>query len=237
MRLSNERLGAFTNAIFVLSLDVTQPFVNELGTNGLPTDVVQRIARDSISEVIPSLPEWDFDMDKLCNEFFIRAGNALGCETLRVFERWFSCAFPKHADLSRYWLWYTLLQNLKRLWDSEDADPELPLGGKTLVEVRVIIRDYLTHLDNVDSEIGMATGRLDSDWDLKIDDECSEWLPMESYISEIVRNLHSIELWQRLKSSLGAQQLEELQCWGKAEGRREHMPMRYIGLPIRANIR
>lgn len=197
----------------LLSFDLTSYFTKELQIEHIHSSEIKKIARGIISSVDPNqvIEAWTADlaleMDKFVDEVEERFGLAIVNELIE----WQKIAFPRTSEIGDFDTAGSLLGYLVDEWD-ERRSSKLPLSNPEHANIRILMRDYISHDYYIQIEIDRVGESLDSEWDKSIDlrHDCPQSTTSVWYVSTL---LAGQAFWNQMTALMSKEQLAELLSW------------------------
>lgn len=201
----------------VLSLDVTQYFVDELGMGGFYSSRVRELAREIIA---PAVGEDFYDFvgnmaSVLPNALFSAMEERCTPVEYSAFLQWCNSR-PTQSEEARILDWQAIVPRVCYLWQHQ-PEARHPLAGPENAHIRIVLCAYSHRLKYVHLEIGRMCENFLSEWDkwLAGKAEVETW---ESTLSSYVSDVCGREFWTELTKLADEQVIEELLKWGAKEG-------------------
>ncbi|MEN6521805.1 MAG: hypothetical protein ABFD46_11735 [Armatimonadota bacterium] len=205
----------WVDTVEMLSLDTTSYLVVELGADGFYSYSLRDIARKLIMESAATGDEWEYYLDAMSDNaphtFLQRVTSELGSDIAAYVEEW-QYKIYRHMNKSISNKTYRQLLTLSREWDNSKLNQDVLLSGKDQTHIRMMIRNYISHYQNVRQEIYLLTKHL-SEWDTWLQDLVENECYIGDTLPGILRSWHTKVLWQELINLLPKEQINTLAAY------------------------
>lgn len=215
-RREDELKDHWFDVVSLLSLDLTSYFVEELGLSCIYSPDLQQAARN----LFPSFEdETIFDKwlavvtDAVPERFLESIAVNCGSDIASALQEWSDMAFPPENQSHLYGFWDYVFIDFVRLWDKKVLGAETPFGKLDETHLRLRVRNYVQHYENMQKEINLITTTQYSEWDK----QTNEIHELDDYSDVIVSttrdNYQAWLFWRSLTSLLNREQIDRLISW------------------------
>jgi hypothetical protein len=223
--MSDEKgnLWSWARAISLLSLDLTSAFTEELQIDRFYSERLKGLSRASLPNLSEELifDEWFRRTAMQAHGFLDKVSEELGLDVMAELVAWMTGTFegPVPGDLRRA---ACFLRTLIAEWDAHLGQTGLPLDRPEHTRYRILVRDHVSHCDNLEAEIRHTKTILNSDWDRMMDarygvPDWSETLLWDMTSPDRV-------FWEKMAKLLSDQERAELLLWMETRARSECPP-------------
>lgn len=204
----------WVDAVMLVSLDIASYFTVELGLGDIYSSELQCAARDLLrAKQVDGVME-TFEIHPIDFQELITA--RCGADILRKFENWLDKAIPVKEQVKAYRHWQRKFHDLVMAWNKKEVPGDVPFNSLGEAHQKLLIRDYLTHLQNILREVSIAE-RVYTEWDNwtnKLYEEDGLEYP-GILVNQTCDHYYPWNFWRSSNKQITAEQASQLSSWAE----------------------